>query len=231
MYPNSQIGQEEGGFQHTASLVSKARGKTLRIFSWLPWAIVGLDTLGVGQVDAIWGALCFAAVCAWRLLLANESTSQAGMRRRVGQRGVNTPGHPRKLIHNNCLELRILMFFGVFNLIFKFSARSGATTFNLGLWGFSSWAASLLDDKAPICIKGTFRKQGSPQPEVSQKWSLNFKNAKQLLFLRNIRGETGCSPVRPLKAGRTCQRSPPCSTCSLLALRCPCPSHVGSAYR
>lgn len=29
------------------------------------------------KVDALWGALCFVAVCAWRLTLATESTSEA----------------------------------------------------------------------------------------------------------------------------------------------------------
>ncbi len=29
------------------------------------------------EVDALWGALCFVAVCAWRLTLATESTSEA----------------------------------------------------------------------------------------------------------------------------------------------------------
>ena len=33
----------------------------------------------ISQVDAIWGALCFTAVLAWRLALANESTSEVTM--------------------------------------------------------------------------------------------------------------------------------------------------------
>ena len=51
------------------------------------------------QVDAIWGVLCFVLVCAWRLRMASESTSEAG-RDTLGRHGRNTGRCPNTMGSN-----------------------------------------------------------------------------------------------------------------------------------